>query len=168
MGWRWIGDKPLAEPLLITWFTDIYAALGGDELTYQVSHLYIKFPPLENNQVGLKSKEDQQQQWCSYLKDKMNFKKITSKEMTALYYQYYQKEYQIAHQCAMWDILTLYVLNWSEGRIWICILLHSFSLKQQCRMYEFKAKRRGQRNVDIQCIFHVFSKQLRLSRFDIS
>ena len=30
MAWCWIGGKPLFEPML-TWFTDIYAALGGDE-----------------------------------------------------------------------------------------------------------------------------------------
>ena len=32
MAWRRIGDKPLSEPML-TWFTDIYAALGGVELS---------------------------------------------------------------------------------------------------------------------------------------
>ena len=31
MTWRRIGDKPLSEPML-TWFTDIYAALGEVEL----------------------------------------------------------------------------------------------------------------------------------------
>ena len=32
MAWRQIGDKPLSEPMM-TQFTDIYAALGGDELS---------------------------------------------------------------------------------------------------------------------------------------
>ena len=32
MVWRRIGDKPLCEPML-TQFTDIYAALGRDELS---------------------------------------------------------------------------------------------------------------------------------------
>ena len=31
MAWHPIGDKPLSEPTL-TQFTDIYVALGGDEL----------------------------------------------------------------------------------------------------------------------------------------
>ena len=31
MAWRRIGDKPLSEPMLAQ-FTDIYLALGGDEL----------------------------------------------------------------------------------------------------------------------------------------
>ena len=35
MAWRRTGDKPLPETML-TQFTDIYAALGGDELTLQV------------------------------------------------------------------------------------------------------------------------------------
>ena len=33
MSWKWIGDKPLPEPMLIQ-FIDIYATLGGDELIY--------------------------------------------------------------------------------------------------------------------------------------
>ena len=33
MAWHWIGNKPLSEPML-TWFTDAFAALGGDELSY--------------------------------------------------------------------------------------------------------------------------------------
>ena len=32
MAWRRTGDKPLPEPMLIL-FTDVYAALGEDELT---------------------------------------------------------------------------------------------------------------------------------------
>ena len=33
MAWQWISDKPLSEPML-TQFTDIYASLGGNELTH--------------------------------------------------------------------------------------------------------------------------------------
>ena len=32
LAWHQIGDKPLSEPML-TWFTDVYEALWGDELT---------------------------------------------------------------------------------------------------------------------------------------
>ena len=38
MAWCWRGDKPLPEPML-TQFTDIYAALGGDELKKAVTIL---------------------------------------------------------------------------------------------------------------------------------
>ena len=31
MAWRWIGDNPLSEPKL-TQFSDVYVALGRDEL----------------------------------------------------------------------------------------------------------------------------------------
>ena len=37
MAWRRIGDKPLSEPML-TQFTDIYAALGGDE---SINHIAV-------------------------------------------------------------------------------------------------------------------------------
>ena len=37
MAWRRIGDKPLSEPML-TRLTDIYAALGVDELKYYVPY----------------------------------------------------------------------------------------------------------------------------------
>ena len=36
MAWWRIGDKPLSEPML-TQFTDIYAALGGDELNHSTT-----------------------------------------------------------------------------------------------------------------------------------
>ena len=37
-----IGNKPLSEPML-TWFTDTYAALGGDELTHwgRMTHICV-------------------------------------------------------------------------------------------------------------------------------
>ena len=38
MAWRQSGDKPLSEPKLNR-FTDIYAALGGDELTENTINL---------------------------------------------------------------------------------------------------------------------------------
>ena len=38
MSWRRIGAKSLSEPML-TQFTDIYSALGRDELTYP--HVYV-------------------------------------------------------------------------------------------------------------------------------
>ena len=37
MAWRRIGDKPLSRPML-TRFTDIYVALGGDELNVHISN----------------------------------------------------------------------------------------------------------------------------------
>ena len=63
MAWRRTGDKPLSEPML-TWFTDIYAAQGGDELIKQqnkyqqlglnIVHLYCPFywHGLNSNQYG--------------------------------------------------------------------------------------------------------------------
>ena len=37
MAWHWLNDKPLSEPML-TRLTDVYAALGGDELTHSEMH----------------------------------------------------------------------------------------------------------------------------------
>ena len=33
MAWHQTGDKPLSEPMMIQ-YTDVYASLGGDELTH--------------------------------------------------------------------------------------------------------------------------------------
>ena len=42
MAWRRLGNKPLYEPML-TWFTDTYAALGGDELSQRYGFIKLKY-----------------------------------------------------------------------------------------------------------------------------
>ena len=55
MAWRWIGDKPLTEPMLIRFIAYIYEAPGGDELTRHSCSCSVS---TSNNKIAALAKHD--------------------------------------------------------------------------------------------------------------